>query len=71
MEKKLNLIKLPRGKGVEIAKIFSCTPARVSQALNGKYSDSDLTKKIRHVALTQFNGVELAIIKVDEQKAES
>ncbi|MDD4747121.1 MAG: hypothetical protein RBR35_07125 [Salinivirgaceae bacterium] len=59
MEKKLNLIKIPHGKGRRLARIFGCTPARVSQALNGNLPDNELTKKIRYVALTQYDGVEL------------
>lgn len=59
MNKKLNVIKLKRGQGKELAKAFNCTPARVSQALNGIGAE-DLTKKIRHVALKEYGGVELS-----------
>lgn len=62
MKNKLNLIKLKRGKGIELAKVFGCTPARVSQALNGLSPKNELTIKIRHVAITQFDGEEMTTL---------
>ncbi len=69
MEKKLNLIKVPRGQGIKIAKVFGCTPARVSQALSGDYAGSKLTIKIRHVALTQFDGVEYTPFESEKEQS--
>ncbi len=55
-------IIVPHGSGKKLSKIFKCSEGTVSDALSGHY-DSELSKKIRHVALTQFEGVEMAIIK--------
>lgn len=66
MNKKLNPIRVSGGKGKVIAKAFRCTPARVSQALNGKF-DTELTRKIRHVALSEYDGIEMVPVKQTEK----
>ncbi len=55
-------IIVPYGSRRKMSKIFKCSEGTISDALSGHY-DSELTKKIRHVALTQFEGVEMAPIK--------
>lgn len=54
MAKKERII-LPHGVGTKLAKVFGCTPAMVSNALNGN-RESELARKIRHVAVTQYGG---------------
>lgn len=55
--------KLPRilveyGVGRKLTKVFSCTLTMVSLALSGK-KNTELAQKIRHTALTQYNGKEI------------
>lgn len=42
----------------KIAKVMSCTPRMVSMAVNFK-KNSQLARKIRHVAKEQFGGIEV------------
>ncbi len=62
---KLNPIFVKHGVQHEIAKALECTPQYVSLALKGKRC-RDKALKIRYVALSEFNGVEIAL--TDEQK---
>lgn len=51
-------IVLEYGKINEVAKVMCCTREMVSKSLNYK-SNSFLARKIRHVAKTQFGGIEV------------
>ena len=53
--KKIEKIILPYGAGCKIAKVFGVTVGTVSNALAGRRR-SELSDRIRHVALTQFGG---------------
>lgn len=46
------------GTAGKIAKAMNCTLEMVSKALNYK-KDSQLARKIRYVAKTQFGGIEI------------
>lgn len=48
-------------KQKDIAKAFKCTTSMVSKALRGK-KNTELAKRIRYVALTQYDGQEMQII---------
>lgn len=50
----------------EISKVFKCTKSMVSQALRGK-SQSELAKKIRYVAVSQYGGQEIEIKQPTKQ----
>jgi predicted transcriptional regulator len=54
----MNKILIEHGKRKEIAKAFGVSGAAVTLALHGLRT-GDLSRKIRHVAKTQYNGVEL------------
>lgn len=54
MEK--TIIMVPHGKVVEIAKVLGISKAMVSHSLRGQ-KNNELAKKIRHVALEQYDGV--------------
>ena len=51
-------IVLDYGSQGNIAKLLGCTSDMVSRSLNFK-KDTELARKIRHVALTQFGGIEV------------
>ena len=51
-------IVLEYGNVAKIAKVMSCTPRMVSMAVNFK-KNSQLARKIRHVAKEQFGGIEV------------
>lgn len=51
-------IVVEHGAATEIAKVFKRTPQCVGKCLRFK-SNSDLSKLIRHTALTQYEGVEI------------
>jgi len=53
------------GTRQEIAKIFGVSGMAVTLALQG-LRNSDLSKKIRHVALTQFGAVEMKPVKTNK-----
>lgn len=57
-----NIIKVESGKLEEIMKVFKVSKPYVSMALNGK-RNGELAKKIRHVALTQYDGQEFQPVK--------
>ncbi len=57
-KKKLSRIYVPYGAGRKLAKVFGCTLQMVSIALAGK-KNTELAKKIRHTALTQYGGKEI------------
>lgn len=57
-KQQLNRIWVEHGVGRKLAKVFDCTIVMVSYALNGK-KNTELAKKIRHTALTQYNGKEI------------
>lgn len=61
---KATLIKAPRGTGIKLARIFGVTTAAVSRALCG-VTTSELSKKIRHTALSQYGGKEM-IVKTEK-----
>ena len=62
------MIVVPYGKMREIAKAFGVDESMVSKSLRNK-RNGDLAKKIRHVALTQFDGVEMQQVnKTDTKK---
>ncbi len=54
----LNRIYVEHGKGKQIAKALGCTPEFVSTALAGK-KNTKLAKKVRYVAMKQYNGKEI------------
>lgn len=54
----MNKILIEHGKRKEIAKAFGVSGAAVTLALHGLRT-GELSRKIRHVAKTQYNGVEL------------
>jgi len=54
-------ISIEHGKAKEIAKVFGVSKGMVSMSLNGKRS-GNLALKIRHVALNEFDGVEMTPI---------
>lgn len=56
------IIMVGHGKVREIARVFKITESMVSMSLRGK-RDTELAKKIRHVALTQYGGVEMKPVK--------
>lgn len=60
MEK--TIIMVGHGKVKEIAKVFGVSKTAVSLALRD-HRKNELTKKIRHVALTQFGGTEMQQVK--------
>ena len=51
-------IVMDRGNVVKIAKTMNCTREMVSKALNFK-KDTALARKIRHVAKSQYGGMEI------------
>ena len=51
-------IVMDRGNVVKIAKTMNCTREMVSKALNFK-KDTDLARRIRHVAKSQYGGIEI------------
>lgn len=57
-EDKQKRIWLPYGNAKKIAKVFDCSVQFVSYSLSG-VKTSELAKKIRHTALTQYKGVEI------------
>ncbi len=57
-----SIIRVEYGKVRKIAKVFGCSESMVSESLSG-YKNTTLSKKIRHVALTQFGGKELQEVK--------
>ncbi len=61
------IIMVGHGNVGKIAKVFDVTKAMVSMSLRGRRK-GDLAKKIRHVALTQFGGVEMKPVKNDTNK---
>lgn len=56
------MIKVEHGKMQDIAKAFDCSVSMVGHALKGR-RNSPLVKKIRHVALTQYDGVEMVPVE--------
>ncbi len=61
---KLNRIVLEQGATKEIAKLFGCTNATVTNATRG-YTDSYLIRQIRQVAIKQFGGIEVPAQQVE------
>jgi hypothetical protein len=55
-----NRIIVAHGANGKIAKAFGVTNAMVGKALHGR-GDSDLSKKIRYVAITQYEGQEVQL----------
>ena len=60
MEK--GFIKVAQGDVTKLAKIFNCTTVMVSYSLNYT-KNTTLAKKIRYVAMTQYNGKEYILKK--------
>lgn len=58
MEKKKTVIMVGYGKVRKIAYVFGCSESMVSKSLHG-HKNNELAVKIRHVALTQFGGIEM------------
>ena len=46
----------------EATRVFNCTAAVVSLALDGT-RDNDTSRKIRHVAMTQLGGIKVQDVK--------
>ena len=67
MEK--GFIKVAQGDVTKLAKVFNCTTVMVSYSLNYT-KNTKLAKKIRYVAMTQYNGKEY-ILKNDNKKEKS
>jgi len=60
MERVLNQIQgVSHEQRLQLMKAFGVSKAVVSYALNGRRSNAT-SKRIRHVALTQYNGYEVA-----------
>lgn len=59
--KKKTKIFVGYGKGRAIAEALNCSEVYVSMVFNGKAPDTSLARKIRHVALKEYNGVEIKI----------
>lgn len=57
MNTKKTLIKVPHTKRKELMKACGATYPTIRKALDG-FSETELTRKIRYVALTQFDGIE-------------
>lgn len=55
--KKMNRIVLPHGNGKKIARLFGVTPEFVSTVMNGKASETEIVKKIRHTAVKEYGGI--------------
>lgn len=51
-------IVMERGDAVKLAASMQCTREMVSKALNFK-KDTDLARRIRHVAKSQYGGMEI------------
>ena len=67
MKKKLYKIIVPYGANMRIAKAMGCTGARVSQALAGGERElTTLERKIRYIALKEFNGTEMVPVAAHE-----
>lgn len=66
-EKQINQIRVPFGNTAKLAKVFGVTSSYVSQCLNGKKGNADKAKRIRHTALTQYDGKELVDVKSIKQ----
>jgi hypothetical protein len=66
MKRKKTLIKVPRGGVRKIARALNCSEGLVSLALNGS-TDKGLTDKIRHVALTQYDGEEMKPVEKSQK----
>lgn len=49
---------VPYGVNKLLAKRFNCTPEWVSKSLNG-HKNSEMSIKIRFVALREYNGIEI------------
>ena len=61
-KKKKTKIFVGYGKGRAIAEALNCSEVYVSMVFNGKAPRySSLARKIRHVALNEYNGVEIAL----------
>lgn len=58
------MISVGHGKAKEIAKVFGVSTGMVSMSLKGKRNGA-LALKIRYVALTQYDGVELTPVEKD------
>ncbi len=56
---KQNEILVPLGVKTELKKIFETSYPTVRGALNGK-TNSDLSRRIRHAAISRYGGVERA-----------
>lgn len=67
MEK--TIIMVEHGGLKKIAKAFNCTSAMVSMSLRG-HRTGELAKKIRHVALTQYDGMEMMPVEKEKQSEE-
>jgi len=64
MEKTIILVH--RGNTKKIAAAFGVTKSMVSMSLRG-HRMGELAKKIRHVALTQYGGVEMEPVNKTKQ----
>ncbi len=56
MDKTTRIIMVKYGSVRKLAKVFGLSEAYVSKSLRG-HTGGDKARKIRHVALTQFDGV--------------
>lgn len=70
MKQKKVLIKVPHGGVGKIANALSCSKGLVSLVLGGRDVASETAKKIRHVALTQYDGVEMKPVEKEKQSEE-
>jgi len=66
MNRKKTMIEVPHAKRKELIAVCGATYPTVRKALNG-FQETKLAKKIRHVALTQFDGVEYEIVKKEAE----
>lgn len=63
----LNPIFVKHGVQYDIARALDCSPQYVSLALKGR-RQKDKALKIRYVALSQFDGVEVALTEEQKKK---
>jgi predicted transcriptional regulator len=63
-----NRIIVEHGVSIQIARMFGVTSAMVGKALHGK-GNTELAKKIRHVALTQYGGKKIRFVKTEKKKS--
>lgn len=62
-----NPILVKKGVQTQIAEVMNCSQPYVSLALKG-LRDKDKAIKIRHIALSEFNGLEIPLTEEQKKK---